>query len=251
MDGDGLADLIVWRASTGTFYWLTSPLYDYGSVQAVQWGNASLGDVPLLGDIDGDGKSDLIIWRASTGTWYWLLSSTNYNPSYAGGMQWGNSSLGDVPMIGDMDGDGLADLVVWRASTGTWYWVTSTTNYNLSSFGSKQWGNSALGDVPLLADMDGDGLHDLVVWRASNGTWFWLTATSGYDYGVFAQRQWGNSALGDIPMLGDIDGDGLADLIVWRNSSATWFWLTSGSNWTLGGAGQKVWGATGDVPMIK
>ena len=252
MDGDGRMDLVVWRASTGTWFWLTSSTsYDYDQSRQVQWGNNSLGDIPMIGDIDGDGKGDLIVWRASDGTWYWLLSSAGYNTSLAGSKQWGNSGLGDQPLLGDMDGDGLADFTVWRASDGTWYWLTSSSNYSYTSAGLRQWGNNGLGDIPLLNDIDGDGVTDLVVWRASTGTWYWLTATSGYDYALADSRQWGIDSLGDVPMLGDLDGDGRADLIVWRNSDGTWHWLPSLGSYNVSGQQQNQWGTAGDKPLIK
>src|SRR5260370_34211038 len=105
-----------------------------------------------------------------------------------------------VRLMADIDGDGKADLVVWRASTGTWFWLTSSSGYNYAASGQKQWGNQSLGDVPLLGDLDGDHRSDLTVWRASSGTWFWLTSSSGYSYAAQGQKQWGNTSLGDLPM---------------------------------------------------
>ena len=254
IDGDGIRDLILWRASTGTWFWLTSSTnYAYSSAGSQQWGNQSLGDVPLIGDMDGDGKSDLIVWRASTGTWFWLTSSTGYAYASAGSAQWGNPALGDVPIAADIDGDGLGDLVVWRGSTGTWFWLTAATGFAPSSAGSKQFGNLSLGDVPITGDIDGDGLADLIVWRASAGRWFWLTSSTGYAYASTGSAQWGNDAAGDRPLLGDFDGDGKADLIVWRASTGMWFWLTSSSGYAPSAAGAKQWGsqAQGDLPIVK
>jgi hypothetical protein len=252
IDGDGKSDLVVWRASTGTWHWLTSLSgYDIAAQGQKQWGNQGLGDVPILGDIDGDGKADLAVWRASTGTWHWLTSLSGYDIAAQGQKQWGNQSMGDVPILGDMDGDDEADLVVWRASTGTWHWLTSLSGYDIAAQGQKQWGNQSLGDVPMLAAMEGDGKADLMVWRASTGTWHWLTSLSGYDIAAQGQKQWGNQSLGDVARIGDIDGDGLSDLPVWRASTGTWFWLTSSSGYNYAAAGSKQWGnqSLGDIPM--
>jgi hypothetical protein len=247
-DGDGAADLAVWRGGTGTWFWVTTAGASFGNRQ---WGNQALGDVTVTGDIDGDRKADLALWRASTGTWYWLTSSTGYSPALAGAKQWGNQSLGDVPMLGDVDGDGRSDLVIWRASTGTWHWLTSSSNFDYASSGIKQWGNAALGDRPLLGDVDGDGRADLCVWRPGTGTWYWLTSASGYSYASVGLRQWGNGAMGDRPLLADVDGDKQADFLVWRPFEGVWYWLTSSSAYNPAAFRWKQWGNTalGDVPL--
>jgi hypothetical protein len=252
IDGDSIGDLVVWRASSGTWFWLTSSTgYSYAFARGKQWGQQSLGDVPMLADMDADGKADLVLWRASTGTWFWLSSSSDYDYASARAAQWGNASLGDVPKVGDMDGDGRGDLVIWRTSSGTWYWLTSSSGYAYAAAGARQWGNPTLGDIPKVGDMDGDGRADLIVWRAPSGTWYWLTSASGYDYAAARAQQWGNESLGDVPMLADLDGDGRSDLTVWRTSTGTWWGLTSSSGYLSGLT--KQWGSSAnrDIPMMK
>src|SRR5436190_864616 len=153
MDGDGLGAPTAWRPGNGT--WFT------------------------LADIDADGRMDLVLWRASTGTWFWLTSSTGYNYNASGSKQFGSQANNDVPKIGDMDGDGRAELIVWRPATGMWFWLTSSSGYTQQ--GQKQWGNQNAGDVPMIGDIDGDAKVELVVWRASTGTWYWLTSRSAYS----------------------------------------------------------------------
>jgi hypothetical protein len=54
---------------------------------------------------------------------------------------------------------------------------------------------------------------------------------------------WGT--LGDVPIVGDYDGDGKADPTVFRPSTTTWYQLRS----TTGVGYGVVWGATGDLPQ--
>ena len=242
-DGDGSGDLIVFRRSTGMWFTLLSGQGFRGS-HSVAWGSGA--DVPIGGDFDGDGRTDRTVYRPATGTWNILRSSSGFGTATT--LQWGAAE--DVALQGDLDGDGRADPVVWRPSSGTWFWLTSSSGYSAASSRSKQWGLGSLGDVPLLAEIDGDGRADLIVWRASTGTWYWLTSSSGYSYTASGARQWGSAAFGDVPLAGDVDGDGRGDLLVWRPGSGMWFWLKSSAAYQTAQYGSAVWGTRGDLPLL-
>ena len=267
-DGDGKADITVFRPSNGTWFTMRST----GGITGVQWGNSA--DLPVPGDYDGDGKIDIAVFRPSNGTWFIINSSTGnfvgiqwgnsadvvvpadydgdgrtdiavFRPSNGtwfiqysatgtiAGIQWGNSA--DRPVPGDYDGDGKADIAVFRPSNGTWFIINSTTG----NFSGVQWGNSA--DVPVPGDYDGDGRTDVAVFRPSNGTWFIVNSTTGNFVGV----QWGNSA--DVPVPGDYDGDGKTDVAVFRPSNGTWFIVYS----STGGFAGIQWGNSADIPILK
>ncbi|MBV9959844.1 MAG: VCBS repeat-containing protein, partial [Acidobacteria bacterium] len=109
-DGDGKAELSVFRPADGTWYIQSS---SNGVMRADQWGTS--GDKIVPADYDGDGRTDLAVFRPSNGTWYILQSNTNSLRA----VQWGIST--DVVAPADYDGDGRADVAVWREATGTWY----------------------------------------------------------------------------------------------------------------------------------
>ncbi|MBV9302291.1 MAG: VCBS repeat-containing protein [Acidobacteriaceae bacterium] len=218
-DGDGRLDYAVWRPSNGTFYvQLTTGVTINGTLTTfVEQQLGAPGDIPVVGNYSGNVNSttslpitDYAVWRPANGTWYYVPST----PAGAAikSLQWGAS--GDIPVVGDFDGDGKDDFVVWRPSTGTWY-LTLSGNPTSQQF---QWGNP--GDVPLTGDFDGSGKSEMAVWRPSNGTWYVI---SGKDGSTFS-KQWG--APGDIPYAADFDADGITDYAVWRPSQGN-LWVSS------------------------
>jgi hypothetical protein len=244
--GDGLAEVSVFRESTGAWYFLNSSdntfnftvlggigdknvpgdydgdgvndvavfhqsgVWEISLSASVQRRTAQWGigtDRPVVGDYDGDGKADLTVYRG--GIWYTLLSSTgSYRIE-----QWGIAE--DKPVAGDYDGDGRDDLAVFRPSTGVWY-IRRSSDSTLfaASFGIAE-------DVPLVGDFDGDVRDDITVWRPSTGVFYHLRSIDN----DFRAYQFGST--GDIPVIGDFDDDWLADIAVFRPSTGTWHILKS------------------------
>ncbi|HEY0428291.1 MAG TPA: FG-GAP-like repeat-containing protein [Pyrinomonadaceae bacterium] len=105
----------------------------------------------------------------------------------------------------DFDGDGKADISVYRS--GTWHLQQSSNGYTAIQFGLSS-------DKLAPADYDGDGKTDLAVYR--DGVWYLFRSSQG-----FVSLQFGSS--GDVPQAVDYDGDGKAEISVFRPSSGVWY----------------------------
>lgn len=209
-DGDGKADVSVFRPSENKWYILQS------STMSVRESTFAIaGDVPVPGDYDGDGKTDVAIFRPSTGQWWFLSSINNAQIPY----NWGQN--GDIPRPSDFDGDGKTDYVVFRPSNGVWYRYGSTGVTSIIPFG-------AAGDLPLTGDFDGDGKSDPAIFRPSTGDWWW--AASSFS-NLHLAVHWGQA--GDQPAAGDYDGDGKTDFVVFRPSDGGWYILYSTGSYTI------------------
>lgn len=214
-NGDGLADLSVFRPSNNTWYTQSSLGYTFQ-----HFGQA--GDMAVPTDFDGDGTSDLGVFRPDSGQWY-------FSGQTDGMTTWGQA--GDIPAPADLNGDSIPEFVLFRPSNYSWYLRTSMLTFETVQFGST-------GDKPVRGDFDGDGTFDLVMYNPSSHVWKIRSWT-----GSVSNITWGDT--GDIPVPADYDGDGATDIAVWRPSTGRWYIICSTAGWMT----WWTWGEAGDKPV--
>ncbi len=121
--------------------------------------------------------------------------------------------------VGDYDGDGISDPVVFEPSTSTFYLALSALGNRSLQFGiGSLFGGSP---VPVPADYDGDGKLDPAVFEPSTATFYLARSSAGN-----VSRQFGIGALyggSPVPVVADYDGDGKADPAVFEPSTSTFY----------------------------
>jgi hypothetical protein len=135
---------------------------------------------------------------------------------------------GDVPFMGDWDGDGVATPGLFRTSDAFAYLRDSNTQgvADIRFF----FGNPS--DIPLAGDFDGDGKDTLSIYRPSEQR-FYIINQLGENEGGLGEADFsflfGNP--GDKPVVGDWNGDGIDEVGLHRESTGFFYWrntLTTG-----------------------
>ncbi|MCL2683093.1 MAG: FG-GAP-like repeat-containing protein [Bacteroidales bacterium] len=204
----------------------------------------------VLADIDGDGKADIVGFHDNTVH----VSRSRFNYDFHDPwLPWiGNRFAGKweyLRSVQDINGDGIADFigigngyVVAELSTGHWRPPLDTWT---SSYNYGRWYNI---NHRHLADFNGDGLPDVIVFRSNfqrgdtvdiainTGTSFndklISISTSPIPTGAFNGIGFDNYTL-----VGDITGDGRADVVVLHRNSfpssyTVYFAMSNGTSLT-------------------
>lgn len=127
-----------------------------------------------------------------------------HQAALAYGLRTTSQNCPDVPLAGDWDGDGAAEVAVFRRDVGAGTFERYSPEQGLPPV---RLGRAS--DLPLTGDWDGDGVTDLGVRRQAARQFLLRTAD-----GLVAHTRIGR--LRDLPVTGDWDGNGATDIGLWR-----------------------------------
>jgi hypothetical protein len=298
VDGDGLADVLVGAPNdshngdqAGKTYLVLGVSMLGGGNLSLAYGDASfVGEsqhdnsgwaVASAGDVDGDGLDDLLVGAPeagangmSSGAAYLVLGSmasaggaytlANVHARLAGEDEFDRAGYSLAP-AGDVDGDGLADVLVgaYRAGGGANAYEAGRSYLVLGAslatggefdlvdadgrFIGERLGDMAGSAVASAGDVDGDGLSDLLIaaaWHDDETGKVYLLLGASTWYGAhyeletadvaFVGEAGGDYAGRGISPAGDIDGDGRDDLLIGAsNAPDTYGELTAGRVYLL------------------
>jgi VCBS repeat protein len=176
-------------------------------------------DTPAIADLDGDGDPEII-----TLTEYAILAYHRDGSMVSGfpvSLDYGYPS--SFPAVGDVDGDGELEIVAAQRGPSPEY-HTLVRVYSHDGILKQTLTPAQIvfyGAAPALADLDGDGIPEIIVgtngaldvWKGDGTTfpgWPQVWATP-------SQSWLGESA----PVVGDVDGDGQPDIVITSNRAGS------------------------------
>ncbi len=171
------------------------------------------GDIPITGDWNGDGHTKIGIYRSSNGLW---ILDTNGDGVIDSGDAVFNlhigTSPGDIPVVGDWNGDGRSKVGYFRQG---FLWILDTNGNHTYDQSDQVYAFGGIaGDLPVVGDWTGTGTSKIGIFRQG---FLWILDANGngsidptdpiFPYGGIP---------GDVPVVGDWTGTGTSKVGIFR-----------------------------------
>jgi Bacterial Ig-like domain (group 3)/FG-GAP-like repeat/FG-GAP repeat len=217
-NNDGIADLVTAGVGDGLLSVLIGN--GNGTFKPRTTLNAPLASDPstvVIADFNRDGKQDLAVVNGFSGTETLTIFLGNGDGTFQSGVNY-NAGINPKGLaVADLNGDGLADLVIVDTKTNNVKVMLGNGDGTFQPFTSYPVGNSPYSAV--VGDFDQDGNLDVAVSNSDDGTVGIL-----FGNGDGTLRPQVTYAVGTAPntlAMGDFNGDGFLDLAVTNFGSNT------------------------------
>jgi RHS repeat-associated protein len=122
-------------------------------------------------------------------------------------------------IVGDINGDGIDDIVYQDSSTGEYAYLLGSTSGTYSG----PYNTGITGSVPVPMDFYANGKVDVLTVNSSGNWRVWAFSTAGSEFTYADTTIAAPTSVWGFVTVGDVDGDGRDDLI---------YAVSSGSSWT-------------------
>jgi hypothetical protein len=235
LDCNGTPDFLAVQSGTGKllFYprtqtdWTPNAPIAVGSGFGTTAAGLTYTTLLLPGDVNGDGSPDLI-GRKSDGS-MWLMPG-NCTGTFGTPVKL-SAVTTDPVAAGDFNGDGHADLLDKHADGTLWMLPgTGTGSFNPPVQVGAGWAQL---QITAVGDFNHDGAVDLIARETSgalllyegNGAGGWNTVNAGISLGLSLPA----TAYPELFGVGDLSGDGNADLVAIDSAGTMWRYNGNGS----------------------
>ncbi|GAA0348567.1 FG-GAP-like repeat-containing protein [Streptomyces blastmyceticus] len=218
INGNGVSDLLARRKDGHALVYWGKGDGTYTDPTDLGGGWDAYDSITGVGDLKKNGMSDLLVRRKSDGhaLVYWGKGDGGFtDPTDLGG---GWDAYDSITGIGDINKNGVPDLMVRRKSDGhaLVYWGKGDGGFTDPTDLGGGW--DAYDVITNAGDLNGNGVPDLLVRRKSDGhaLVYWGKGDGGYTNPTDLGGGW--DAYDAITGVGDINKDGVPDLMVRRKS---------------------------------
>ncbi|MEA3501817.1 MAG: DUF6676 family protein, partial [Actinomycetota bacterium] len=178
-DCDGIATVGLYRPSTADVFLRNNNTAGAAEISYGYNVDTSQDHMPLVGDFDGDGCDTVSFYRTTDGlvsiyntkeaAFDELDEAVDFDAEYAFG------DVGDLPFVGDFDGDGIDTVGLFRPATGVIY----LKNSHEAGPADVEFAFGDVGDLPVAGDWGPeDGIDTVGVYRPGIGTFFFRYTNS-------------------------------------------------------------------------
>ncbi|MEP1791379.1 FG-GAP-like repeat-containing protein, partial [Reichenbachiella sp.] len=223
LNGDGKTDMVVANSTNSRVAVFKNTSESIGSITFASKVEYAVGESPYavaVGDLDGDGRVDLVVTNLHSNTISVLRNTSSGTDAihYDERVDYSTGTQPYFVSVGDLDNDGKVDLVTANGGSNTLSaYRNVTTGAGDINFATKV--DFETGSNPRyvsLSDLDSDDKIDMAVANSSSTTVsvFRNTSTNAGSIDFSAKVDF---LTGDFPYsvsIGDLSGDGKADLVV-------------------------------------